>query len=169
MGKASVFRKVLLALGLVATVYASFGTDSEAPEVVKAVVPATAQQPLVSVTAAAQPVEESESGADGSDPFAPRNWAPPPPPPEPVKVAPPPQVVAVIVPEGPPPLPFQFMGRLNDGDDQVVYLGRGDQALVARMGEVLDSTYKVVGITAAQIEFEHIPTKQRQSLPLQSN
>lgn len=170
MDKVAVLRKALLVLGLAATVYASFGTDGEEPAMVQAAVPvASRQQPLVSVAPIAQPTGEPEADSGESDPFAPRNWTPPPPP-EPVKVvtaAPP--VVAVTVPEGPPPLPYQFMGRLNEGDDQVVYLGRGDQALVARMGEVLDSTYKVTGISAAQIEFEHMPTKQRQALPLQSN
>lgn len=101
-----------------------------------------------------------------ADPFAPREWQPAP---VPAPVAP--KVLAVAtapeapaLPEGPPPLPFRFVGSMNDKDDQVVYLGRGEQALVARSGETLEGTYKVLGITAQQIEFEHLPTGEKQTL-----
>lgn len=56
------------------------------------------------------------------------------------------------------------MGRLNDGDVQMVYLSRGDQTLVARNGEALDGTYKVIDIAPRHIDFEHMPTGERQSL-----
>ena len=55
---------------------------------------------------------------------------------------------------------------MNDGDDQVIYLARGETALIARSGELLENTYKVVSINASQIEFEHLPTGQKQALPL---
>jgi hypothetical protein len=167
--KAAVFRKGLLGAALAGTVYASLMTDDGGPPPAKAAAPQATLQALVSVTRT-PPSDDEQGDAENGDPFAPRNWTPPAPPPEPVKVltsAPP--VAEVIVPQGPPPLPYQFMGRMNGSDDQVVYLGRGDQALVARAGEVLESTYKVINIGAAQIEFEHIPTGQRQTLSLQSN
>lgn len=99
------------------------------------------------------------------DPFAPRQWiAPPPPAPVVLK----PAVVQVAetptLPVGPPPLPFRFVGSMNDNDEQVVYLGRGEQALVARNGETLEGTYKVLSITTQQIEFEHLPTGETQTL-----
>lgn len=170
MDKTARLRQGALLAALAATIYASLGTDIDEPAFANiATAPSTAPQPLVTAAPMAQSDNDRDEDFDGSDPFAPRNWTPPPAP-EPVKtVTAAPPVVAVTVPEGPPPLPFQFMGRLNDGDDQVVYLGRGDQALVVRAGEVLESTYKVIGIGAAQIEFEHLPTKQRQTLALQSN
>jgi hypothetical protein len=101
-----------------------------------------------------------------ADPFAPRRWdAPPPPAPAPVAVTAAPAVAEVVAaPPGPPPLPFQFVGQMNDSAQQVVYLARGEQALLARTGEVLEGTYKVLAITPLQIEFEHLPTGQKQAL-----
>lgn len=99
------------------------------------------------------------------DPFAPRHWeAPAQSAPAPVVVAPPPVAEVVVAPPGPPPLPFQFVGQMNDSADQVVYLARGEQALLARKGETLEGTYKVLAITPVQIEFEHLPTGQKQAL-----
>lgn len=170
MNKATVVRKVILFSALGATVYASLGTDHEATAPNTQPPSEAVQRPVVAVPPSAQVVEELGAESDGSDPFEPRNWVPAPPPPEPVKeVALPPPIAPMTVPEGPPQLPFQFMGRMKDGNDEVIYLGRGDQPVVARLGEVLESTYKVVSITATQIEFEHLPTKQRQVLPMQSN
>lgn len=109
-----------------------------------------------------------------ADPFAPRVWEAPPPPP-PVAVVKPVQSLAVAEvvtpPAGPPALPFQFVGQMNDSQERVVYLARGEQAMIARAGEVLEGTYKVLEITALQIEFEHLPTGQKQALvfPAQSN
>ncbi|WP_426344810.1 hypothetical protein ACN9MU_15125 [Pseudoduganella sp. R-32] len=170
MDKATVVRKVILFSALAATVYVSIGTSDEAPVQVKIPTSETIQRPAVSVPGTMQVAEELGAESDGSDPFEPRNWVPAPPPPEPVKevVAPPP-IAPLTIPEGPPALPFQFMGRLKDGADEIVYLGRGDQPVVARAGEVLESTYKVISITPTQIEFEHLPTKQRQVLSMQSN
>ena len=103
-----------------------------------------------------------------SDPFAPRLWqAPPAAPAAPLSVAlvtaqpalPPAQA-------GPPPLPFRFTGRLIDGNDQVVYLSRGDQILVVRNGETLEDTYRVIALDARRMEFLHIPTGEKQTLSL---
>ncbi len=99
------------------------------------------------------------------DPFAPRGWqAPPPPPPQQAVVAT--QPSAPPIPTGPPPLPFRFVGRMNDEGQQVVYLSRGDQALVARDGETLEGTYKVLGIEPRRIQFEYLPTGEKQELAL---
>ena len=69
-------------------------------------------------------------------------------------------------PVGPPPLPFQFVGRLRDGATQMVYLSRGDQTLIARAGEELDATYKVLRIETSFIAFEYTPTGVTQMLAL---
>ena len=99
-----------------------------------------------------------------ADPFAPRRWEAPAPP-APAPVAPAPVVAAEpVAPPGPPPLPFQFVGQMNDSAEQVVYLARGEQALLAHTGDVLEGTYKVLAITPLQIEFEHLPTGQKQAL-----
>lgn len=162
-------RKAVLALSLIGTILASIFPLDEAPVVPKASVPASANQPLVSVVAMSEAVAPDEETEKEGDPFAPRNWQPPPPPEPPKVVATQPVVPVILAPEGPPRLPFQFMGRLNDGDDQVIYLAHGDQALVARKGDVLEGTYKVLSLGTSQIEFEHMPTGQKQALSVQSN
>jgi len=102
-----------------------------------------------------------------TDPFAPRGWQPPPvaivssptpPPIVPIMVGPP----APVMPAGPPSLPFRFAGRMNDGGAEVVYLERGEQILLARTGETLDGIYKIMSIDAGHIEFEHLPTREKQ-------
>lgn len=98
------------------------------------------------------------------DPFAPRGWQAPPAPPPVAVIAAPVMPEAPVAPAGPPPLPYKFMGRLHDGGAEVVYLSRGDQTLVVRDGETLESTYKVVAMNSQQIEFEHLPTGEKQTL-----
>jgi hypothetical protein len=101
-----------------------------------------------------------------ADPFAPRGWQAPPPP-APVQAAPVvPAPVAPPAPVGPPPLPFKFMGSMNDDGEQVIYLSKGDQTFIARNGEALDSAYKVLGIDAQHIEFEYMPTGEKQTLSI---
>lgn len=113
----------------------------------------------------------SNEAADAmADPFAPRGWQAPP---TPIPVVPKVAIAMVepalpLKPIGPPPLPFQFTGRLNDGGEQVVYLTRGDQMFVVRNGETLESIYKVLVVDAQRMEFLHLPTGEKQTLLLPS-
>lgn len=64
--------------------------------------------------------------ASEEDPFSPRNWQPPPA----VTTAPAPPVAVVAPIEATPTqqaLPFKFVGQMKNGDDRVIYLGRGEQ------------------------------------------
>ena len=64
------------------------------------------------------------------------------------------------------------MGRMNDGADaaqQMVYLSKGDQVTVVQGGETLDGTYKVLHVEPDHIEFEHIPTGEKQVLNIAAN
>lgn len=173
---ASLLRKAGLVVALGGTVYASFlmPDDAQGYQPAPAPVRAATVAQLAGIAVSAGPVAFEDEEGEAGDPFAPRNWLPPAPPAPavPVRAVTAAQPVATItLPEGPPPVPFQFAGRMNDGDDHVVYLARGDRALVARTGEVLENVYKVVSINASQIEFVHIPTGQKQllSLPAQEN
>lgn len=132
--------------------------------------PVPVQVPLAtSEVDAATPVE----GEEEVDPFAPHSWQAPPPvqeaPKALVEVAAPP---APVVPVGPPPLPYKFMGRMNDESDankQMVYLSKGEQVTVVQGGETLDDTYKVLNVETDHIEFEHIPTGEKQILSIAAN
>jgi len=111
------------------------------------------------------PVFEEEGDAN---PFERRGWI------EPPVVAPPvaesiPVLAAAIVqvaPEGPPPLPFKYVGRFSDDGAGVVYVSRGDAALVARVGDTLEGGYRVTAMDARQVDFEHISSGTRQSLQI---
>lgn len=108
-----------------------------------------------------------EEGA--ADPFEKRGWAEPPPPAPPeAPPAPVERTVAPVVvePAGPPPLPYRYVGSFSDDGGSVIYLARGEVAVVARVGETLDGTYKVAALQARSVEFEHLSTGTKQSLPI---
>jgi hypothetical protein len=174
MDKATRIRWAVLLSSLALTVGAIFFPDAEPSQsAVSAAAPRVnkATAPLASAAAPAPNITDDDTPGE-NDPFAPRGWqAPPPPPP----VMPAAQQLAVapvdLTPPGPPALPFRFVGSFNDSSAQVVYLARGEEAFVARAGEIVDTNYKVVAITASQIEFEHIPTGAKQALtfPVRDN
>jgi hypothetical protein len=103
------------------------------------------------------------------DPFSPRGWAPS----VPQSAAPAvseatvaPGVVSPEVPAGPPPLPFQFVGRMNDAGNEVIYLRQGDQMILARSGDTLQGSYKVLSMSATQIELLHVATGEKQFMSI---
>lgn len=101
--------------------------------------------------------------ASQENPFEPRDWVAPPPPPQPQVV----QAASVTdAPPPSPPLPFKFLGQMSDGGDRIIYLKMGEQVLLARQGDVLEGGYKVVAVSANQIEFESANSGMRQALPI---
>lgn len=168
MADFALLRKAVLAAALMGALYAAFLMPGDTQEYQSPPVAETIQKPLLSVQPAAEIRPAADDEETDTDPFAPRNWNSPAPDAvvaQAVSVAAR-EPEAVISPSAPPPLPFKFAGRMNDGDNQVIYLARGDTALIARNGEVLESTYKIVSINAGEIEFEHLPSGQKQVLPL---
>jgi hypothetical protein len=103
-----------------------------------------------------------------ADLFSPKTWLPPAPAP---KTAPPP--VAVVPRPAPPPtappLPFTFMGKLDDASRLRVFLARGDKAYTVAEGDVIDNTYRVVTINAGQMTLLYLPLNQPQSLSIGNN
>lgn len=105
--------------------------------------------------------------AEADDPFAPRAWlaptpSPPPPPTAAQQLAVAPAAPPVLA--GPPPLPYKFMGRFDGDGIDIVYISRGDQAFVARSGETLEGSYKIASIDRLAIEFEYLPSGEKQRL-----
>jgi hypothetical protein len=105
--------------------------------------------------------------ASREDPFAPRAWES-----EPAPVSTdtreiqPVEIVQAPAEQSPPPLPYTFLGQMQNDGELILYLGRGDQVLLARKGDVLENSYKVVEVSNAQIEFELLEGGVRQSLPI---
>ncbi|WP_373989866.1 hypothetical protein [Duganella sp. BuS-21] len=171
MDKAARVRWTVLLAALTATLVAVFYPIDE--EALPIAAPPSSQRED-SLPAPVIPGDIAEEGeSPDTDPFSPRGWqAPPPPAVASVSVVP--AALAPTTPESPPgapPLPFRFVGSLKDGADLLVYLARGDETIVARPGEVLEGTYKVTGVSASQMDFEHIPTGQKQALvfPVRDN
>jgi len=162
-------RWAVLLTALALTVAAIFFSPApaEVVEVSARRVPVAAEHPAAEASSTdIAPVFEEEASAD---PFEKRGWAEPPPAPAPVVVAAPVErTVAPVVaePPGPPPLPYRYVGSFSDEGGSVIYLARGDVALVARVGEILDGTYKIAAQHARSVEFEHISTGTKQSLPI---
>lgn len=102
------------------------------------------------------------------DPFAPRSWTYGA---EPITPSAALSSVATVkvaeTVDSTPPLPYKFLGKFNDGTELVVYLGRGEQSLVAKNGETLEGIYKIVEITEKNIEFVYLPREEKQTLVIE--
>jgi hypothetical protein len=103
------------------------------------------------------------------DPFDPVAWdAPPPPPP-----APPVVVQAVVAaPAAPiePPLPYQYQGRMNDEDGStVIFLSRGQEAITAHVGDVLDTNYKLVSMDDTKLTIAYLPMDHYHDIALDTH
>lgn len=105
-----------------------------------------------------------------SDPFAPRQWraAPPVAVAPTVPVAPAPAAMPALQPtlHKAPTMPYKFVGQMDDGGRVVVYLSRGEQVLLARLGEIVEGEYKVVSITPSEVTFEYLPAGTTQILSI---
>ncbi|WJM95477.1 hypothetical protein QEP73_18165 [Pseudomonas defluvii] len=80
----------------------------------------------------------------------------------PVAVAP---VEALPVP---PALPFHFVGRLQNRDDQQVFLQSGEKLYVVRQGDVIDDTYRIEQISATELSLVYLPMQLSQTLSVGS-
>lgn len=95
------------------------------------------------------------------DPFGTKSWyvAPPPSPPLP---APPPTPTA-------PPLPFTYVGKLQEeGGRWIIYLAKGEQSYAVSKGETFDSDYRLEGIENGNLTIQYLPLSTKQILPIGS-
>lgn len=86
------------------------------------------------------------------------SFAPPPPPP--VATAP-------VEPQA-PPLPFRYVGAIDDAQGKAVFLLEGTQVRLARQGEEIAGRYRVERITPSAVEFSYLPLKKIQTLNRQN-
>lgn len=128
------------------------------PEAASAVPAAPARLPLEALAAA-------RSADPAVDLFASHSWYVPPPPPPPVALAPPPPPPAPSA----PPLPFQFLGKLDDSERLRVFLARGERIHTVAEGDVIDGTYRVERITGTQMTLTYLPLNIAQTLPVGRN
>lgn len=97
----------------------------------------------------------AEEAAEGKriDPFRNKSWyvaPPPPPPPKPTA----------------PPLPFQYLGKLNEAGEIRVFLNHQGKHLIAKVGDVINGTYSVEEISGGRMTFLYQPLKETQVLAI---
>ncbi|HET8745251.1 MAG TPA: hypothetical protein VFM98_06585 [Ramlibacter sp.] len=97
-----------------------------------------------------QAASPAAPAASGPELFAVRSWQPPPPPP------PPPAA---------PPLPFSFLGRLDDGKPKV-FLQRGERLYAVAVGDVIDGQYRLERIEANQLLLTYLPMNVKQTITI---
>lgn len=81
---------------------------------------------------------------------------------QPVSVAP-----VVQVPTA-PPMPFQFIGRMDDRSDLQVFLQNGEKIYVVRKGDVIDETWRIEGISDVELSLVYLPLHLSQTLSVGS-
>lgn len=101
-----------------------------------------------------------------ADLFAPHNWYVAPPALTPQALAPrvslpPPAPIA-------PPLPFHFIGKLDNSGEVQIFLQNGEQLYTVRVGDVIDNTYRVEVIQQALMTLTYLPLHISQSLAVGS-
>jgi hypothetical protein len=154
---------VALCMTLAAVLWVSQGEeDGSAPDASASATPDPARQQLRrEAPADSAPLQLGKlarrAQADpNQDAFAGRSWVAPPPP---AVEGPPPAPSA-------PPLPFTYIGKLQEGETGpvVIYLTQGEQAYSVKKGDVIDKTYRVESITSAHIVLTYLPLAIKQTL-----
>lgn len=87
----------------------------------------------------------------------------------PAPVIVPPPIVASSPPPVPrPTLPFRYLGRMRNADGrEIILLGRGaDKDFFEAQSGAMIGDFRVVGMDATRMDFEHIPTSEHLSLDL---
>lgn len=67
-----------------------------------------------------------------------------------------------------PPMPFQFIGRIDDRTDLQVFLQSGEKIYVVRKGDVIDETWKIEGISDLELSLVYLPLHLSQTLSVGS-
>lgn len=142
-----------------------FSTSGSAVDVVEATrsAPALDAASPSPETVPPQQIGRERFVVDGTgNAFGTAAWTPPPPPP------PPPPAAAAPPPPPPPtapPLPFSFVGLLEQKSSRpTAFLAKGEALVIAAVGDVIDGTYRVESLSPAGIVVTYLPLNQRQSL-----
>ena len=130
---------------------------------------AAREQQLTAPTSALdlQKLQRGPQSEPESDPFGTRDFRPPPPKPKESSIT---AAAGVLPPPPPPPqappLPFIYMGRLDEEQNTTVFLTAGDRNLVVKSGDLIDNTYKVEQVTESSVVLTYLPMNQRQTLAI---
>lgn len=85
---------------------------------------------------------------------------------EPASPAEPPGAVPPA-PSLPPPLPWRVIGKQYDEQQGwAVFLARGEETRIVRLGDILDETYRVASIQPPVLTLQHLKRRTRQTLDI---
>ena len=65
-----------------------------------------------------------------------------------------------------PPLPFRYLGQMDDGGRKLVFLAREDAQLTVQAGQTIGKEYRVDEIARNEITLTYLPAGIRQSLAI---
>lgn len=85
----------------------------------------------------------------------------------PAPTARPPVVAAVPAPAAPPAaptLPFRYLGRLADGERQIVFLERNREPMQVTVGDAIDGLYRIDSVSESSVVFTYLPLGVKQTL-----
>lgn len=92
-----------------------------------------------------------------------QGFVPPPPPP------PPPQI---FLPPPPPPKPvapnpaFTYLGRMMRDEKVYVFLGHGEDVDVVAVGDAVDSSWRIDGVSDTGVELRYLPLNEVRQLAM---
>lgn len=110
---------------------------------------------ILLVQAREEPLDTKETNA-----FPTRDWTPPPPPPPPAPLPLPP------APPQAPPIPFIYLGKINQDKQWSVFLGQQDRTYSVIVGDKIGHEYKVESIAPPVMTLLYLPLKQSQSISI---
>lgn len=89
------------------------------------------------------------------DPFSPKSWLP----------APPPLPLPAPVTPSAPPLPFSYVGALEQNDgEKMIYLSKGSASFMVQKGDLFDSDYRLEEIQDSALIIQYLPLATKQTL-----
>lgn len=158
--RSTIFLALMLTGSLAAAALVS-GKDAQTGEVVAPVVGGKVSrreaQPVLPVLQL-EKLARADVSEPELDPFAGKSWYVPPPSPPPQKIQEPSRPIA-------PPLPFGYMGRMQEEDGHVViYLVQGNRAYSVSQGDTIDGTYRLESVSPNQLVLTYLPLDIKQTL-----
>lgn len=63
---------------------------------------------------------------------------------------------------GAPPVPFRYVGEIQDGGGRAVILTEGDEVHIVRVRQRIGDRYRVERVSSTEVELTYLPLMQRQ-------
>lgn len=161
MSRSPAARKFALFAALAVMLVASFwGGDEEVSQPIERAERRTAQRVVNALPAPlvlhSEKLYREAADRPIKDIFSARSWYVPPPPP---KALPPPPPTA-------PPLPFVYIGKLEEEGRITVFLAREGTNYSVKQGDQIDGVYRIDHVSAQAVVFTYLPLNIRQTLPI---